>query len=464
MQQYIFEIAYREPEKAFSIFAEEDGGVFLDSNDTKSPHSNFSFIGFSPFEKIIRSGHKTEISNHEFSLSFHTNPFDVIEKRLGVWKETVRLVAKPPLPFTNGAIGFFSYELARVIEKLPASARDMMGTPDLALGIYDQVIGFDMKKKKSWFCTVAETEQSAQARLSVLNARLNNFKHTLPNSSRPEWQRLKTRAEYKDDIQTVINYIHAGDIFQVNLTQTFLADKPDYFDTYAHYLQLRKINPAPFSSYFKMADVTLSSSSPERFLKVANGKVETRPIKGTVSDDQSPDTLKASVKDRAENTMIVDLLRNDLSKVCKADSINVPQLCEVESYSGLHHLVSTVTGDLKDGASALSVLSACFPGGSITGAPKIRAMEIIDELEPATRGAYCGAIGYIGFDGSMDLNIAIRTLVYKGDKISLSVGGGIVADSDLEAEYQETLVKARKIFESFEVNTKTADQPVEKIA
>lgn len=464
MQQYIFEIPYREPEKAFSIFAEEDGCVFLDSNDSKSPHSNFSFIGFSPLEKITRHGDKTEISNQEFSLNFYNNPFDIIANRLDTWKQSIRLAARPPLPFTNGAIGFFAYELARVIEKLPPSAQDMMGTPDLALGIYDQVIGFDLKKKKSWFCTIAANEKTAQARLSVLNARLNNFKYTLPNSSRPEWQRLKTRDEYKSDIQTVINYIHAGDIFQVNLTQTFLADKPDYFDSYAHYLQLRNINPAPFSSYFRMADVTLSSSSPERFLKVANGKVETRPIKGTVSDDQSPATLKASVKDRAENTMIVDLLRNDLSKVCKPDSINVPQLCEVESYSGLHHLVSTVTGDLKDNASAISVLAACFPGGSITGAPKIRAMEIIDELEPVRRGAYCGAMGYIGFDGAMDMNITIRTLVYKGDKISLSVGGGIVADSDMEAEYQETLVKARKIFESFDVNTRTADQPAEKIA
>lgn len=454
MQQFIFEIPYIEPERAFSVFSEDDGSIFLDSSDKNSPHSRFSFIGFSPMETIIHRNGKTEIKTSEFELMFRENPFQVIEKRLNTWRDIIKISNKSSLPFTNGAVGYFSYELARFFEKLPNLARDDMNVPDMAIGIYDQVLGFDLKKKKTYFCVIANDSKSADARLNRVNAKLNNFKHHIPNSHRPEWSRHKTRAEYKDDIQTVINYIHSGDVFQVNLTQKFTTEVPEYFNAYSHYLSLRKVNPAPFSAFFRMSDVVLSSSSPERFLKVSGDQVETRPIKGTAPDNEDASKLLASVKDRAENTMIVDLLRNDLSKVCLANSVQVPELCVVESYSGLHHLVSSVTGTLKPGKTSLDTLAACFPGGSITGAPKIRAMEIIEELEPTRRGAYCGSIGYIGLDGTMDMNIAIRTLVYKGNQISLSVGGGIIADSDLESEYQETLVKARKIFESFETETK----------
>ncbi len=465
MQQFIFEIAYTTPEKAFSVFASDDGSILLDSSDAQSPHSKFSFIGFSPFETIIHRNGKTIVRNHEFELAFRESPFSVIEKRVNAWKENTKLADKSPLPFTNGLAGYFSYELARYFEKLPAIAHDDMKVPDMALGIYDQVIGFDLRKKKAWFCTIAHNRNEAEGKLERLNAKLNNFKYNVPNSHRPEWQRLKSRAEYKNDIQTVIDYIHAGDIFQVNLTQKFTADLPEYFNAYSHYLELRQVNPAPFSAYLHIADVTLSSSSPERFLQVTDRKVETRPIKGTAPDSENPDVLRSSAKDRAENIMIVDLLRNDLSKVCTPDSIQVPELCAVESYSGLHHLVSSVVGYLKAGKSAIDALAACFPGGSITGAPKIRAMQIIEELEPTRRGAYCGCIGYIGFDGAMDMNIAIRTLVYKDNKVTLSVGGGIVAESDLEGEYQETLVKARKIFESFETKQeKFSDRASEKIA
>ena len=463
MQQFIFEIPYMEPERAFSVFAEDDGSIFLDSADKNSPHSKFSFIGFSPMETIIHRGGKTEIKTSEFELKFREDPFQVIEKRLNTWRDITQTSNKSPLPFTNGAAGYFSYELARFFEKLPSLAANDMEVPDMAVGIYDQVLGFDLKKKKAYFCVIANEQKSADAKFDRLSARLNNFRHHVPNSHRLEWSRHKTRAEYKDDIKTVIDYIHAGDVFQVNLTQKFTAEIPEYFNPYAHYLNLRKVNPAPFSAFFKMLDIVLSSSSPERFLKVADNKIETRPIKGTAPDSEDPAMLLSSTKDRAENTMIVDLLRNDLSKVCTADSVEVPELCVVESYSGLHHLVSSVVGKLKPGKTSLDALSACFPGGSITGAPKIRAMEIIEELEPTRRGAYCGAIGYIGLDGTMDTNIAIRTLVYKGQQVSLSVGGGIIAESDLESEYQETLVKARKIFESFETEaakpeTRTAQQ------
>ena len=450
MQQYIFEIPYTEPEKTFSIFAESDGAVFLDSSDLNNPSSRFSFIGFSPFETLIRRQGKTEITNKEFSLYFRGNVFDVIKKRLSAISGLTKMVANPPLPFTNGAAGFFSYDLGRSLERMPYIATDDLSMPDLSLGIYDQVIGFDLLKKKSWLCLICTSDAQAKTRLDFIKAKLDNFRYILPNSFKPEWERLKSRHDFKNDIARVISYIHAGDIFQANLAQTFRADIPDYFNPYAHYLNLRKINPAPFSAYFKMSDFVLSSSSPERFLKVTDRHVETRPIKGTLSDSEDKEKLRNSEKDRAENIMIIDLMRNDLSKICEAHSVQATQICEIESFSGLHHLVSTVEGELQKDKHAIDVISACFPGGSITGAPKIRAMEIIEELEPVRRGAYCGAIGYIDFNGNMDLNIAIRTLTYKGNIVSLSVGGGIVADSDPEAEYQETLLKARKMFESFE--------------
>ena len=464
MQQYIFEIPYTEPEKAFSIFAEDEGSIFLDSSDEKSLHSHFSFIGFSPAETIIARDGKTEIKNREFGLLFPGNPFTVAEERMAVWKNNTILADKLPLPFTNGAAGYFSYDLARHLEKLPKQANDELQVPTMALGLYDQVIGFDLRKKKAYFCALAEDKKSAESKFDILNARLNNFKFHVANTHKPDWQRQKTRAEYKDDVQTVINYIKAGDVFQVNLSQKFTAALPDYFNVYAHYLRLRKINPAPFSAFFKIAGMSLSSSSPERFLNIKNGKIETRPIKGTAPDTENPEHLRLSAKDRAENIMIVDLMRNDLSKICEASSVEVNELCVVESYSGLHHLVSSVAGKLKDNVTSLSALSACFPGGSITGAPKIRAMEIIEGLEPSRRGAYCGSIGYIGFDGTMDCNIAIRTLVFKDNTVTLNVGGGIVAESDPEGEYQETLVKARKVFESFETDKAVFDDLVKKTA
>lgn len=461
MQQYIFEIPYTEPEKTFSIFAEMDGAIFLDSNDTNSPHSQFSFIGFSPFETIIHRQGKTEIRNKEFCLFFRGSPFDVLKKRLASLAGLIKLQENPPLPFTNGAAGFFSYDLGRSLEKMPYIAKDDLEMPDIALGIYDTVIGFDLRKKKSWLCLICGNESDAKTKLDLITARLDNFRYVLPNTFRPEWTRLKNRNDYKNDIAKVISYIHAGDIFQANLAQTFRADIPDYFNTYSHYLNLRKVNSAPFSAYFKTGDITISSSSPERFLKLLGNQVETRPIKGTLPDTESASKLEISEKDRAENIMIVDLMRNDLSKVCTPESVIVQNLCSIESYSGLHHMASTIHGKLRDDKDATDLLAACFPGGSITGAPKIRAMEIIEELEPVRRGIYCGAIGYIGFNGSMDTNIAIRTLVYKGNSVSLSVGGGIVSDSNAESEYQETLIKARKLFESFDT---TQEKYAERIA
>jgi len=256
-----------------------------------------------------------------------------------------------------------------------------------------------------------------------------------------------TRSEYGRTFARVKSYLLEGDCYQVNLAQCFSA--PVSGDPFAGYQALRWLNPAPFSAYLKTPFARILSSSPERFLAVREGRVETRPIKGTRPRGRTPEAdaalqqeLAESAKDRAENLMIVDLLRNDLGRVCTPGSVQVPELFAVESYATVHHLVSTVTGRLAPGRDAASLLRACFPGGSITGAPKIRAMEIIEELEPRRRGVYSGAIGYLGFDGAMDTNIAIRTLIHGANQIRFWAGGGIVHDSRVEEEYRETLDKA----------------------
>jgi para-aminobenzoate synthetase component 1 len=244
----------------------------------------------------------------------------------------------------------------------------------------------------------------------------------------------------------------AGDIFQANLSQRFRARLPAGIAAFDLYRRMRQVNPAPFAAFVKAGDVAVASASPERFLSLRDGRVETCPIKGTrrrgatpVQDRLLAEALLASEKDRAENIMIVDLLRNDLSRVCRDGSVAVPRLCGLESFATVHHLVSTVTGELRPGKGAVDLLAACFPGGSITGAPKIRAMEIIAELEPTRRGPYCGSVGYIGFDGNMDSSIIIRTYGIKGDEVVFQAGGGIVADSRSGDEYEETLAKARAL-------------------
>jgi para-aminobenzoate synthetase component 1 len=248
-------------------------------------------------------------------------------------------------------------------------------------------------------------------------------------------------------LQRIQRYLHAGDCYQVNLAQRFAA--PAQGDPWHAYRRLRRANPAPFGAYLAFDDCCILCGSPERFLQIRNDRVETKPIKGTRPRGRDPDedrtlaeALRLSPKDRAENLMIVDLLRNDLGKVCAIGSVHVPRLFEIERYAHVHHLVSTVRGRLAAGRSALDLLRACFPGGSVTGAPKLRAMQIIEELEPHRRGVYCGSIGYIGVDGAMDTNIVIRTLVHSAGVARLWAGGGIVVDSDPEAEYRETLDKA----------------------
>jgi len=363
----------------------------------------------------------------------------------------------PDIPFAGGALGYWSYDLARRYHSIPAIAQDAEHLPEMAVGIYDWAIIIDHQALSARLVSRQRHAETAE----VLPQILERVQGAFPAKTDEEKASFRvngkiasnfTQTAYRNAFDAVQKYLHAGDCYQVNLAQRYSAQASG--DAFAAYLELRKLSPAPYSAFLDWPQARILCASPERFLQVRQGRVETRPIKGTrarnadtVEDARLADELLHSPKDRAENLMIVDLLRNDLGKSCEPGTVRVPGLFEVESFSNVHHLVSTVAGRLQSGRDALDVLRDCFPGGSITGAPKQRAMEIIEQLEPHRRGVYCGTVGYVGHDGNMDTNIVIRTLVYSDNEIRCWAGGGIVADSICEAEYQETLDKAAAMLE-----------------
>ncbi|HEY8505875.1 MAG TPA: aminodeoxychorismate synthase component I, partial [Gemmataceae bacterium] len=339
-----------------------------------------------------------------------------------------------------------------------------------ALGAYDWVVAFDHAAGRCWLVSTGLPARDPGERRARAGRRLRELRRRLREGTgppRPPAPQARPRAlapqfplpghpgvtstfdreDYLAAVRRAVEYVHAGDCFQVNLSQRLLA--PAGLHPLELYRRSRERNPAPFAAYFDLGDFRVVSASPERFLKVTGGEVETRPIKGTRPRGATPEEdrarageLRASAKDRAENVMIVDLLRNDLGRVCAFGSVRVPSVCEVETFRFVHHLVSEVRGRLRPGQTPLDLIRAAFPGGSVTGAPKVRAMEIIAELEPAARGAYCGSLGYVGFDGTTDTNILIRTFTVGRGYVQFPVGGGIVADSDPAQEYDETLHKA----------------------
>ena len=388
-------------------------------------------------------------------------------------------------PFQGGVAGLFAYDLGRQLENIPHPRADEFGLPALAVGLYDVVMAFDHQDDRAWIVSSGLPEQApgfqtnrAQKRLEwfkklvqgeapallSLQTRLASDPHVIAAAElspqfatgrMPQLTSNLSRDDYLAAVQKAIDYVYAGDAFQVNLSQRLLHPAVD--DSVALYQRLRRRNPAPFAGYFDLGDFQIASASPERFLHVCNGWVETRPIKGTrqrgeqkASDGDHAVWLQESEKDRAENIMIVDLLRNDLSRVCEADTVKVTELCALERYQYVQHLVSAVRGRLREESSAVDLIRATFPGGSVTGAPKVRAMEIIAELEPTARGPYCGSLGYLGFDGSVDLNILIRTVTAGRGWWQAPVGGGIVAQSQPETEYEETWHKAEGLLRAFE--------------
>jgi para-aminobenzoate synthetase component 1 len=382
-------------------------------------------------------------------------------------------------PFQCGVAGFLGYEFGRRLERLPAPRADNLHLPDAWLGAYEWVVAWDHLEGKAWLIGRRGSGKAGTSPLSTwwrggqgVRAPEGRFREILrrmrgPASAQrtapviervtPEFRSGFTRDEYLRSVERVRQYILAGDIFQANLSQRFEAPWPD--EPFDFYRRLMAVNPAPFAAFFRGDGFAVASASPERFLRVdSEGQVETRPIKGTrprgataEEDGRLAEDLLASAKDRAENVMIVDLLRNDLSKVCQPGSVEVPTLCALESHPTVHHLASIVTGRLEAGRTAADLLRAAFPGGSITGAPKVRAMEILTELEPVARGVYCGAIGWLSVTGGMDTSIAIRTVTLQDGRAYFHAGGGIVADSEPALEYQETLDKAAGIRRAFEV-------------
>jgi para-aminobenzoate synthetase component 1 len=451
----VHEIPYRDPLELFAPFANDRHAVLLESAVTDGERGRYSYIAAEPF-LILRSKDGNIVLGER---ELQGNPFHLLDEQLGRFK----LSPVPDLPpFQGGAAGYFGYELAQHLERVPMARHDEMRFPDMAIGFHDVVIAIDHEAQRAWILSsgfpaidAGDREQLKIDRLNHIVRRLKSVAALSPLSAagaRFELQSNFTQPSYETAVQRVIDYILAGDIFQANLSQCLQARMPERLSGFELYRRLRKINPAPFAALVKFGGVEIVSASPERFLKLYQGRVETCPIKGTRPRGTTPQAdqalaaeLLASEKDRAENVMIVDLLRNDLSRVCRDGTVTVPRLCELETFATVFHLVSTVTGELQPDKTAVDLLAACYPGGSITGAPKIRAMEIIAELEPTRRGPYCGSIGYIGFDGSMDTSITIRTYGIKDGMVTFQAGGGIVADSRPTDEYDETVAKARAL-------------------
>jgi para-aminobenzoate synthetase component 1 len=445
-----------EPEQAFERFAARPHCVFFDSALRHPTLGRSSFLACDPFHW------------HTADWAAPSDPLGDLQRLLRQYTTT----SVPDLPpFQGGAAGLLGYDLGRTLEKIPAPRWDEFRWPPLAVGLYDVVLGFDHLQGRAWLVSQGwpETDpsrrrQRAQERLDQAVAWLETAPAARPRdlepplglsnlapqhafADRPGLLSDFSPDEYLAAIERGIEYIRAGDIFQVNLAQRLLARSTS--SSVDLYLRLRRQNPATFAGYVDLGDRQLASASPERFLQLRGGLAETRPIKGTRGRLRRPeadlfagDDLLASDKDRSENVMIVDLLRNDLSRVCEPDTVQVTQFCELEVYAYVQHLVSAVQGRLRAGLGAIDLVRAAFPGGSITGAPKVRAMEIIAELEPTARGPYCGSLGYVGCDGSMDTSILIRTIAASHGWWQAAVGGGIVAQSDPRLEYAETWHKA----------------------
>ena len=471
-------IYHHDSSLLFERIAHQPWAQILDSGQLHNPatgkpgsqYGRYDILVAEPFITLVTQGETTTITQDGCSKNSTEDPFLLLKNLLNQYKapQADFPFAGGAIPFAGGALGYFAYDLGRRIEKLPSIAQDDTDTPqmmpEMMIGVYDWALVVDHREQRSYLLShglnattldnwptlcnrFSEALFHAPSGVSVADNKSNQFAVKTPittNLSQPQ---------YAQAFAKIKTYISNGDCYQVNLAQRFSAEVAG--DSWQAYKKLRQISPAPFMAYMnlplnKTEAFQVLSNSPERFIQTSGNHVETRPIKGTRprSNNLEEDLayskeLLTSDKDKAENLMIVDLMRNDLSKCC--DNVKVSKLFQLQSFANVHHLVSIIVAKLKPNKNAVDVLRNCFPGGSITGAPKLRAMQIIEELEPHRRGLYCGAIGYIGFDGDMDTNIAIRTAVICNKQLSFYAGGGIVADSELEKEYNETLDKASKL-------------------
>ena len=454
----LIELEYRsDSARIFQSLLDLPYCVFLDSGYGSSFAGRYDILAASPYLTLTTRGAETEIRSRRSVEVSGRDPLELLREHMGPNDPVAS-----DLPFTGGAIGYLSYDLGRRFESFAGTAERDFEMPEMLVGLYDWALVVDHERKQSFLvrggrdpATVEQWDEiqalfqhaSAKPRpiFEVVSAVQSNFDF----------------ASYTEAFGKVQQHIRRGDCYQINLAQRFAAAiRGDSWNAYA---ALRQLNPAPFSAYLGTPHGDILCSSPERFLQINGDHVQSKPIKGTrprtndfMTDSAMRDALAHSAKDQAENVMIVDLLRNDLGKSCVAGSVEVSNLFDIESFAQVHHLVSTVSGRLRPDRHALDLVRGCFPGGSITGAPKVRAMQIIDELEPHRRSIYCGSIGYLGFNGRMDLNIAIRSLLRVGDSIYAWAGGGIVADSDASSEFQESLDKAAGLLEVLSKSTISA--------
>ncbi|WP_373937376.1 aminodeoxychorismate synthase component I [Vibrio kanaloae] len=416
--------------------------MLLRSASESHVDSRYDILVAQPIATFETIGVKTTVNVNEERKVSESDPFELLDQ----YQQQLLPAAKghPELPFVGGALGYFSYDLGRRVETLPSLAKRDINAPDMAVGLYEWAIVVDHKLKTA--CVVGQNIEAHWNWLSEQQGKsqTEEFRLTTP------WQSNMSEQSYSDKFEHVQEYLLSGDCYQINLAQRFNAKYQG--SEWLAYEKLEQYNSAPFSGFIRLTECAIISVSPERFLELNSGTIETKPIKGTrprsedpIIDDANAQDLASADKDQAENLMIVDLLRNDIGRVAKPGTVHVPKLFDIESFPAVHHLVSTIRADLDYQYSATDLLRACFPGGSITGAPKVRAMQIIEELEPHRRSAYCGSIGYISRNGRMDTSITIRTLVAENNTLYAWAGGGVVFDSDCASEYQETLDKLSRI-------------------
>ncbi len=446
----------------------------LESVKTNRKTGSYSIIAANPFLIFKSKGKKIEIITRDEHKVFSGNPIKYLQRLMKDFYQPP--VAGYP-PFLGGALGYISYDMAHFIERLPCTTLDDLKLPDCYFGLVDSAVVFDRLNDKIFLASCGQGETNL--RLAGLKAKKNiqfmvdilsdlqgtdDTAESLPLEINNDWElgrKLEsnlTQSEFENIVLAAKEYICAGDIFQVNLSQRLVSKvEGDYLSLYK---RLRRINPSPFACYLELDGLSIAGCSPERLVRLSGNTVDTRPIAGTrprgndhIEDNALSAELILNEKERAEHIMLVDLERNDLGRICEYGSVAVDELMAIEDYSHVFHIVSNVQGRLTKGRDFSHVIKACFPGGTITGTPKIRSMEIIDELEPTRRGLYTGSVGYISFTGDMDLNIVIRSFVIKDAKAYIQAGCGIVADSVPEREYYETLYKAQALITALESNT-----------
>ncbi|MCV2403279.1 aminodeoxychorismate synthase component I [Marinomonas sp. C2222] len=435
--------------------------ALLDSNHKDFPDTQYDILVANPVARIRPSNNQPMIQWRDkplYDLTLTSNPMSLLDELMSlICQEPWAISASKALPFTGGLLGYYGYESGHYVEKLPDTVEHDIKLDTLDVGLYAWAVITDHKEQSTQLIFTPWCDQNEIDELiSLFHAVPNSIENKETFLLKTPFASNMTAADYEQKFNRVQEYILSGDCYQVNLAQRFSSQYEG--DTFSAYQTLREACPTPYAAYLELSpEQSVLSHSPERFLQCDQGRVESKPIKGTVSrgateeeDKANAEWLQASEKNRSENLMIVDLLRNDLGRTCLTGSIKVPKLFALESYANVHHLVSTVEGRIEKAEQAIQVFHQSFPGGSITGAPKIRSMEIIDELEPHQRSVYCGSIAYFSCNGQMDSNISIRTLVADDGKLHCWAGGGLVADSQCQEEYQETFTKVGKLTHTLE--------------